>query len=134
VGTALLVVLLSFFLVFRVHSAGRGVTPLLPSARLLGCAVLAQSVLGVLALVGLLPWDGLPHPVRFYDAVFRTGHQSCAALVLAASVVLALRSARQFRPGAELASHGAKSAKDSDHSVAADLAPRSMSEKLEVIA
>jgi hypothetical protein len=131
---ALFVVLFALFLVFRVHSAGREAAPLVPSARLLGGAVLAQSVLGVLAFVGLLPWDGLPHPVRFYDAVFRTGHQSCAALVLASAVVLALRAARQFRPGAEVASHDAATATYSDHSVAADTAPRSMSEHLEVLA
>ncbi len=133
-GMALFVVLFALFLVFRVHSAGREAARLLPSARLLGCAVLAQSVLGVLAFVGLLPWDGLPHPVRFYDAVFRTGHQSCAALVLASAVVLALRAARQFRPGAEVAGHDAETAIYSDHSVAADSTPRSMSENLEVVA
>ena len=133
-GMALFVVLFALFLVFRVHSAGREATMLLPSARLLGGAVLAQSVLGVLALLGLLPWDGLPHPVRFYDTVFRTGHQSCAALVLASAVVLALRAARQFRPVAEVARHGTETATNSDHFVAADSAPRSMSENLEVVA
>ena len=36
--------------------------------------------------------------------------------------------------GAQLARHGAETATDSDHSVAADSAPRSMSENLEVVA
>jgi cytochrome c oxidase assembly protein subunit 15 len=134
VGMALFVVFFALFLAFRVHRAGRDATQLLPSARLLGCGVLAQSALGVLAFVGLLPWDGLPHPVRFYDAVFRTGHQSCAAIVLASTVVLALRAARLYRPGVELAIDDAETAADFHQPLAADSAPRSLPENLEVVA
>jgi cytochrome c oxidase assembly protein subunit 15 len=134
VGMALLVVLFALFLAIRVHRVGCEAATLLPSARLLGCAVLAQSALGVLAFVGLLPWDGLPHPVRFYDAVFRTGHQTCAALVLASSVVLALRAARLYRPGGELAGRGAEPVTTMDRFVAADAGLRILPENLEVVA
>ena len=36
----------------------------------------------------LLPFDGTPRPVSFYQAVVRTGHQTNGALLLAAAVVL----------------------------------------------
>ena len=36
----------------------------------------------------LLPFDGIPRPVTFYQAVVRTGHQTNGAFLLAATVVL----------------------------------------------
>ena len=40
-----------------------------------------QIVLGIVALVYLLPFDGTPRPVSFYQAVVRTGHQTNGALL-----------------------------------------------------
>ena len=51
-----------------------------------------QIVLGIVAMVYLLPFDGIPRPVSFYQAVVRTGHQTNGALLLAATVVLVLRT------------------------------------------
>jgi cytochrome c oxidase assembly protein subunit 15 len=70
--------------------------PLVPAARTLGIVSTLQIVLGVVALVYLLPFDGTPRPVTFYQAVARTGHQTNGALLLAASVVLALRAVRHL--------------------------------------
>ena len=52
------------------------------------CASTLQIVLGIVAMVYLLPFDGIPRPVTFYQAVVRTGHQTNGALLLAATVVL----------------------------------------------
>ncbi len=71
-----------------------------PSLMLAALAVL-QVVLGVVALLFILPLGGLPRPVGFYEAVLRTGHQTNAALLLGSSVVLALRACRHLRSGSE---------------------------------
>ena len=60
--------------------------------------VTLQVVLGLAAFVMLLPLDGMPHAVGFYQAVTRTGHQTNGALLLAASVVLGLRALHHLRP------------------------------------
>jgi cytochrome c oxidase assembly protein subunit 15 len=49
-------------------------------------------LLGIASVVYLLPFDGTPRPVSFYQAVARTSHQTLGALVLAASLVLCLRA------------------------------------------
>jgi cytochrome c oxidase assembly protein subunit 15 len=72
------------------------VGPLLPSARALAATSTLQIVLGVAATVMLLPFDGLPRPVSLSQALVRTGHQTNGALLLAATVVLTLRSFRWF--------------------------------------
>ena len=54
-------------------------------------AATLQVVLGTGRFVLLLPLDGLPHAVGFYQAVVRTGHQTNAALLFAAAIVLTLR-------------------------------------------
>ena len=59
-----------------------------------------QVVLGLAAFVLLLPLDGMPHAVGFYQAVIRTGHQTNGALLLAASVVFALRALHHLRAAA----------------------------------
>ena len=69
---------------------------LVAPARFLALSVIFQVVLGGIALWFLLPFDGIPRPVRFYDAVVRTGHQTNAALLLASSVVLTLRAVRHL--------------------------------------
>ena len=69
---------------------------LVPAATSLGLLASFQVVLGVAALFYLLPFGGVSGPVTFYEAVIRTGHQTSAALVLAASVTLALRAWRHL--------------------------------------
>jgi cytochrome c oxidase assembly protein subunit 15 len=75
-------------------------------ARWLLLAAWGQVALGIAALIYLLPFGGVPRPVTFYEAVVRTGHQTNAALLLAASVVLALRTARHL--GVAFTSPGAQ--------------------------
>ena len=79
---------------------GRTVPWLVPSALCLALAVTLQVVLGLAAFVLLLPFDGMPHAVGFYQAVIRTGHQTNGALLLAASVVFALRALHHLRAAA----------------------------------
>lgn len=67
-------------------------------ARGLALAIVVQALLGVAALIYLLPFGGVPSPVGLYEAMVRTGHQTNAALLLAVSVVLALRSQRHLLP------------------------------------
>jgi heme a synthase len=74
------------------------VSALVPSARFLAFSATLQVVLGLVSFVYLLPFDGMPRQVGFYQAVVRTGHQTNGALLLAASVVLALRAFRHLRP------------------------------------
>jgi heme a synthase len=69
---------------------------LIPSALAAAVASSLQIVLGIVAMVYLLPFDGFPRPVSFYQAVVRTGHQTNGALLLAATVVLTLRTFRQL--------------------------------------
>jgi heme a synthase len=70
--------------------------PLVPSAWAVAALSSLQIVLGIASMVYLLPFDGTPRPVSFYQAVVRTGHQTNGALLLAAAVVLTLRTCRQF--------------------------------------
>lgn len=67
-------------------------------------ATTLQIVLGIVTLFYILPMDGLPRPIGFYQAVFRTGHQTNGALLLAASIVLVLRAFRHL--GTVEAGHG----------------------------
>ena len=79
------------------------VPALLPSARALTLAVTLQVVLGVVALVMILPLGGNPRVPTLWQAMTRTAHQTNGALLLGASVVLALRARRALRPVAERA-------------------------------
>jgi cytochrome c oxidase assembly protein subunit 15 len=65
-------------------------------SRLLGLAATLQVALGLAALVFVWPMDGTPHPVTSAQAVVRTAHQTNAALLLAAAVVLSLRAYRHL--------------------------------------
>jgi heme a synthase len=65
---------------------------LVPSARALLLVSSVQMLLGAGAFLYLLPFDGIPRSVSFYQAVVRTGHQTNGALVFAALMVLTLRS------------------------------------------
>ncbi len=94
------VLLGSLVLAWRVERYRRDVPALVSPARFLAALAVIQVVLGIIALTYLLPFGGIPRPVEFYEALVRTGHQTNAALVLASSVVLALRALRHLRGGA----------------------------------
>ena len=82
-------------LFFRKVKRGQGSsTGLIPASIAAAVASTLQIVLGIVAMVYLLPFDGIPRPVSFYQAVVRTGHQTNGALLLAAAVVLVLRAFR----------------------------------------
>jgi cytochrome c oxidase assembly protein subunit 15 len=72
--------------------------PVVPSVRTLGITATLQVVLGVVSFIYLLPFDGTPRPVTFYQAVVRTAHQTTGALVLAAAVVASLRVFQHLSP------------------------------------
>ncbi|WP_422929386.1 COX15/CtaA family protein [Singulisphaera sp. PoT] len=76
--------------------------PLLPSARALGISVTLQFALGVAAWWMLRPFDGIPRTVTLLQAMVRTGHQTNGALLLAAIVVLTLRTYRHLAPSGEM--------------------------------
>jgi cytochrome c oxidase assembly protein subunit 15 len=80
----------------RVHMWRREAAPLVGPSRLLLAAVTAQVLLGLSALVLLCPLDGTARPVPLVQSVIRTGHQTNAALLFAASIVLTLRSFRHL--------------------------------------
>jgi len=83
-----------FFL--KVERRRASLRPLVASSRALAAASTLQIVLGIAALVSMLPSAGFPRPVSFYQAVIRTGHQTNGALLLAATVVLTLRTFRHL--------------------------------------
>ena len=60
----------------KVERRRASLAPSLPRPRALAVASTLQIVLGIVALVYLLPFDGTPRPVSFYQAVVRTGHQT----------------------------------------------------------
>ena len=63
-----------------------------PAATAVGAIVTVQVVLGVVALMLMLPLGGNPRTPTLWQAMLRTGHQTNGALLVAASVVLALRA------------------------------------------
>jgi cytochrome c oxidase assembly protein subunit 15 len=89
---------LALFLFARVERIKNVAAALVPSARFLAFSATLQIALGLISFFYLLPYDGTPRPVGFYQAVIRTGHQTNGALLLASAVVLALRSLRHLRP------------------------------------
>jgi cytochrome c oxidase assembly protein subunit 15 len=98
VATAVL--LYALVLAVRVQRHKQDVPALVAWSRFLAGSAVAQVVLGIAALVYVLPLGGLPRQAGFYEAVIRTGHQTNAALLLASSVVLVLRACRHLRVGA----------------------------------
>jgi len=94
------VLLYALVLAVSVQRHKQDVPALVTWSRLLAGSVVAQVVLGIVALVYVLPLGGMPRPAGFYEAVVRTGHQTNAALLLASSVVFALRACRHLRVGA----------------------------------
>ncbi len=81
----------------RVEGRRAELLVLVPSARALAVLTTLQFALGVGSFLFLLPFDGTPRPISFYQALVRTGHQTTGALVLAAAVVAGLRAFGLFR-------------------------------------
>jgi cytochrome c oxidase assembly protein subunit 15 len=90
------VMIYSAWLAWQIHARRMEVARLIGPSRFLAAAVGAQIVLGVAALAMLWPLDGTARPVPTLQAVVRTGHQTNAAILFAASIVLTLRSFRHL--------------------------------------
>ena len=75
------------FFAWRVERRRATLKPLVRSARAAAATSTLQIVLGIVAMLYLLPFDGIPRPVTFYQALVRTGHQTNGALLLAATIV-----------------------------------------------
>lgn len=78
----------------RVRKRGKQVAAIQPSARWVFWTSTSQVALGLLALWLMLPLGGNPRPPSLWQAMLRTGHQTNGALLLASSIVLALRVLR----------------------------------------
>lgn len=78
----------------RVLGGRAGWPGLAPSARALLALTGLQIALGVASWWLLRPFDGVPKSITTAQALVRTAHQANGALVLAASVVLAMRGHR----------------------------------------
>jgi heme a synthase len=87
------------FLAFTVEQQKPSWPSLVPSARALGLLATLQVALGIGAFTSLLPFDGTPRTVSFYQALTRTAHQTSGALLLAAAVVFNLRCFRHVGGG-----------------------------------
>jgi heme a synthase len=85
-------------LAWRVERQRLSLPALVPSARVMAVAVTLQVLSGIVAWWMLRPFDGIARPVTIAQALIRTGHVANGAILLAASVVLVLRSFRQFAP------------------------------------
>ncbi len=73
-------------------------------SRVLGLTSTVQILLGLAALVfAVAARTGLPRPVPSFQAVIRTAHQTNAALLFAAAIVLTLRSFRHLAGAADVA-------------------------------
>jgi cytochrome c oxidase assembly protein subunit 15 len=95
-GLAAAVWLAVIILAVRVGRARATLPFLVPPALALTVLAGLQIALGIAAFFFLLPFDGDPKPVSFYQAVVRTAHQTQGALLLAASIVVALRTFRHL--------------------------------------
>ncbi len=83
-------------LTYRIERRRTELAPLLVSSRVLGLTLTVQILLGLAALAFVLPMGGNLRPVTSYQAVVRTAHQTNAALVFAAAIVLTLRAYRHL--------------------------------------
>jgi heme a synthase len=102
---ALAVWALAWTLLIRVRRGNSPAAELRPAAWALAATTTLQVVLGVISFVYLLPFDGTPRPVAFYQAVARTAHQTNGALVLAAALVLCLRAFQYLSRPAQALEH-----------------------------
>jgi cytochrome c oxidase assembly protein subunit 15 len=92
----------TLLIVYRIERQRTEVAPLVLPSRALGLTSSLQIILGLAALVFLLPFDGMPRAVTFYQGIVRTGHQTNAALLFAASIVLTFRAYRHLAGTAAL--------------------------------
>jgi cytochrome c oxidase assembly protein subunit 15 len=91
------------WLAFTIHAWRAEAPRLVGPSRLLMAAVTLQVLLGIVSLVLLWPLDGTARPVPLLQAVIRTSHQTNAAILFAASIVLTLRSFRHHAGAADAA-------------------------------
>jgi cytochrome c oxidase assembly protein subunit 15 len=83
-------------LAYRTERRRSEVAPLVVPARIMGLTATIQVALGLAALAFVLPMGGNPRAVTSYEAVVRTAHQTNAALLFAAAIVLTLRTFRHL--------------------------------------
>jgi heme a synthase len=95
---AVLVWVGAIYVFARIEKCRTSVSFLVAPARLLAAASSLQILMGIIAMLYLLPFDGIPRPVSFYQSMVRTGHQTNGALLLAAAIVLYLRAIRHLAP------------------------------------
>jgi cytochrome c oxidase assembly protein subunit 15 len=91
------------WLALTIHARRAAAPRLVGPSRVLIVAVAAQVALGIVSLVLLWPLDGTARPVPMLQAVIRTSHQTNAAVLFAASIVLTLRSFRHLAGTADTA-------------------------------
>jgi len=99
-GVALVILGLAIALLLRVRGGGSAGRSLTTAAWVLVVLSVLQISLGLASFIILLPLDGIPRAVGFYQAVTRTAHQTNGAVLLAASLVLTLRAFRHLGPAA----------------------------------
>lgn len=87
----------------RIHAVRTETPWLVGASRVLVAAVAFQVMLGIGTVILLWPLDGTARPVPALQAVIRTGHQTNAAILFAASIVLTLRSFRHLAGPADTA-------------------------------
>lgn len=108
-GVAVVVLCYSAWLAWHVRRATGssskegGSRSLRGPAWVLAVSTVAQVALGVGALVLLWPLDGTARPVPAVQAAVRTLHQTNAAVLFAAAIVLTLRAFRHLAPRADAA-------------------------------
>ncbi len=97
-GLALLILALAGTLLRRIRRNEPCKPSLVSAAWVQIVVATVQIALGIGSFIALLPFDGTPRTVGFYQAVVRTGHQTNGAVLLAVSLVLALRAFRHLGP------------------------------------
>ncbi len=97
------VLVYALWLTWAIQASRAELPRLVGPSRLMAAAVVVQVILGIAALVLLWPLDGTARPVPLFQAVVRTGHQTNAAILFAASIVLTLRSFRHLAGAADVA-------------------------------
>ena len=86
----------SILLAYRIERRRDEFSTLAIPARMMGLAATFQIALGLGTLFFVLPMGGNPRAVTSYEAVVRTAHQTNAALLFAATIVLTLRTFRHL--------------------------------------
>lgn len=94
---AVIILGVSHALAAKVRRAGAPASALFPSAVAQAVLATLQVTLGLLSLWLILPLGGNPRTPTLWEAMTRTAHQTTGALLLASSVVLALRARRHLR-------------------------------------